>query len=194
MVSAELSKEGSSSQRKYTCDVHARRRMSRRVCSHGIPLRDICDECMERIYDNRPRCPHFFHEGHCARCLRQCEHGNGKETCRQCNRCPHNEYKKLCKYCNKWTCEVDGCLYKGHRFCSKASLKHHTSRICPSQAPVFVDGQWVKAGKVFVDGQWVKAGNSSQHSQESVAETPVPVRVLDPMFRFIRKATAHKTG
>ena len=180
MVLAELPKEGSSSQRKYTCDVHARRRM-RRVCRHGIPLQNMCDECMERIYDNRPRCRHGCLEGHCARCLRQCEHGNGKETCRQCNRCPHNEYKKLCKYCNKWTCEVDGCLYKGHRFCSKASLKHHTSRICPFQ------------NKVLVEGRWVKAGNSQQ-SQGSVAETPPSVSVPDPMFRFIRRATVHKTG
>ena len=164
MVSAELSKEGSSSQRKYTCDVHARRRM-KHVCRHGIPLATLCDESMEQIYDKRPRCRHGCLEGHCARCLRQCEHGNGKETCRQCkcNQCVHNVYKKLCNWCNHWTCHVDGCSYRGHRFCSKASLKHHTTRICPSKVPVLVDGQWTTSGR----------SSSSQHSPES-AESPVP--------------------
>ncbi len=183
MVPAELSTESSISQRKYTCDVHARRKMSGRVkrCSHGNSMLH-CAECFNRIYDNRPRCPHGCIEGTCAKCLRQCEHGHRKESCRQCNRCPHNDYKKLCKYCNKWTCEVDGCLYKGHRFCSKASLKLHTSRLCPFQ------------NTVLVEGRWIGAGNSSQQSQGGVAETPPSVSVPDPMFRFIRRATVHKTG
>ena len=182
MVCAELSKEGSSSQRKYTCDVHARRRMSeapppratqkRLQCQHGR-RKDQCPQCNG--------CQHGRRKGRCSQC-NGCQHGHLKDACRQCNGCPHGRRKNFCKDCNHYTCQVDGCLYKGHRFCSKYSLKHHTSRICPSQT------------LVFVDGQWVKAGNSSQHSQESVAETPVPVRVPDPMFRFIRKATVHKTG
>ena len=27
--------------------------------------------------------------------------------------------------------QVDGCVYKGHRFCSKFSLEHHTLFKCP---------------------------------------------------------------
>ena len=165
MASAELSKEGSSSQRKFTCDVHARRNM-KQICAHGACFRRVgqfmCNKCFEDLRnDTRPRCRHAFVEGHCPRCLKQCEHGNGKLTCRQCksNRCEHNVYKKLCNWCNHWTCHVDGCSYRGHRFCSKASLKHHTTRICPSKVPVLVDGRWTTSGR--------NSSSSSQHTPES---------------------------
>ena len=174
-MSAELSKEGSSSQRKYTCDVHARRRM-KQMCAHGAcfgrPF--FCGKCLEeRMNDKRPRCRHGCVERHCATCLRQCEHGNGRDTCRQCkgNQCVHNVYKKLCNWCNHWTCHVDGCSYRGHRFCSKASLKHHTTRICPSTVLVLVDGQWTRSGRN-------SSSSSSQHSPES-AELPVPAPQTD---------------
>ena len=172
-MSAELSKEGSSSQRKYTCDVHARRRM-KQICAHGACFlgRPLCNKCFEeRMNDKRPRCRHGRVEGQCTPCATQCEHGNGKLTCRQCksNRCEHNVYKKLCNWCNHWTCHVDGCSYRGHRFCSKASLKHHTTRICPSKVPVLVDGRWTTSGR---------NSSSSQHSPES-AESSVPAPQTD---------------
>ena len=177
MGSAELSKEGSSSQRKFTCDVHSRRNM-KQICAHGACFRVVgkfmCNKCYEDLRnDKRPQCQHGRVEGSCTPCSTQCEHGNGKLTCRQCkgNRCEHNVYKKLCNWCNHWTCHVDGCSYRGHRFCSKASLKHHTTRICPSNTLVLVDGQWTRSGRNI-------SSSSSQHSPES-AESSVPAPQMD---------------
>ena len=174
MASAELSKEGSSSQRTYTCDVHARRRM-KQICAHGAYFsgQPLCNKCFEeRMNDKRPRCRHGCVEGRCTRCLGQCEPGIGELTSRQCksNQCVHNMYKTTCKWCNDWMCRVDGCSYRGHRFCSKSSLKHHTTRICPSKTPVLVDGRWTTSGR--------NSSSSSQHSPES-AESSVPAPQTD---------------
>ena len=78
-----------------------------------------------------PACKHRNRRDRCLRCSKLCEHDRGKASCPICNRCDHNQHKKLCKYCNNWTCNVEGCLDKGHRFCSKGSLKHHTMCRCP---------------------------------------------------------------
>ena len=77
-------------------------------------------------------CKHFDRRDQCLRCSKLCEHDNGKASCLICNRCIHMQHQKLCKLCNNWTCNVEGCLDKGRRFCSKQSLKHHTTHRCPN--------------------------------------------------------------
>ena len=101
-----------------------------RACKHGN-CRFNCTQC--RMNADLPRCPHGRIEERCPKCLSQCQHRRSKDGCPECNRCPHGQHVKRCKYCNHWTCQVDGCLYKGHRFCSKSSLKHHTRFICPQK-------------------------------------------------------------
>ena len=80
----------------------------------------------------RPRCHHLRRIDECAQCS-GCQHGRAKYACPQCNGCQHGRRKGFCRDCNHYTCQVDGCLYKGHRFCSKYSLKHHTRFICPQK-------------------------------------------------------------
>ena len=98
------------------------------------PLRDG----MTTRYNNDadytyPRCRHGREKERCSKCLSQCEHGRGKVGCPTCNRCVHNQHKRLCRYCNNWTCQVDGCRYKGHHFCSKSALKNDTQSSCPTR-------------------------------------------------------------
>ena len=111
-------------------DIPARRKMSVVLprCQNGNCKFD-CTQC--RMSADLPRCPHDSIKERCPKCLSQCQHRRRKDVCPECNRCPHGQHKKLCKYCNHWTCQVDGCVYKGHRFCSKYSLKHHTLFKCP---------------------------------------------------------------
>ena len=104
---------------------------SDRLCDDRVP-----NYGMITYYSNDgeytvPACQHFSSKDRCLRCRNLCEHGRGKASCPTCNRCVHNQHRKLCKYCNNWRCNAEGCLDKGRLFCSKASLKHHTSCRCP---------------------------------------------------------------
>ncbi len=123
--------------------VTKRRRRGGRMC--GPSPYDIDRLCDDRVpnygvityYSNDgneytvPPCKHGSSKDRCLRCRNLCEHDRGKASCLTCNRCDHNQHRKLCKYCNHWTCNVEGCLDKGHRLCSKGSLKHHTMCRCP---------------------------------------------------------------
>ena len=85
---------------------------------------EVPDYGMITIYHNDdpdndytvPACKHRDRRDQCLRCSKLCKHGCGKVGC---------------KLCNDWTCNVEGCLDKGRRFCSKNSLKHHTMHRCP---------------------------------------------------------------
>ena len=114
----------------------------RRRCVSDSPCRDVqttsLRDGMITSHNNDadyayPRCRHGRMKEHCSKCLSQCEHGRGKVGCPTCNRCVHNQHKRLCRYCNNWTCQVDGCRYKGHHFCSKSALKNHTQSWCPTR-------------------------------------------------------------
>ena len=72
----------------------------------------------------------------------QCQHNRRKDHCPVCNGCPHGRRKRACGDCNNHTCEVDGCLDKGHRFSTKSSLKHHTSFVCPRRDYTRWDPLW----------------------------------------------------
>ena len=116
-----------------------------RKTSDSGPRDSMCDEEMPTygmitIYHKDashknytvPACKHGNRKDRCLRCSKLCEHGRGKVGCPKCNRCVHNQHKRLCKYCNDWTCNADGCRYKGHHFCSKSALKNHTQSYCPT--------------------------------------------------------------
>ena len=124
-------------------------RKRRRRCVSDSPCRDVqttsLRDGMITRYNNDedytyPRCRHGSSKERCSKCLSQCEHGRGKVGCPTCNRCVHNQRKRLCRYCNNWTCQVDGCRYKGHHFCSKSALKNHTQSYCPT--PPIVPPMW----------------------------------------------------
>ena len=72
----------------------------------------------------------------------QCQHNRRKDHCPVCKGCPHGRRKRACGDCNNHTCEVDGCLDKGHRFSTKSSLKHHTSFVCPRRDYTRWDPLW----------------------------------------------------
>ncbi len=90
-------------------------------CQHDR-RRDKCPICNA--------CQHSCLEFSCSIC-NGCQHGRRKYQCRICNGCPHNRRKGFCRDCNHYTRQVDGCVYKGHRFTSKYALKQHTSLKCP---------------------------------------------------------------
>ena len=66
---------------------------------------------------------------------KKCPHGREKARCRDCGGgsiCIHNrEKKKHCATCNYYTCYGCSCVYKGHRFSSKAASKQHMLLKCP---------------------------------------------------------------
>ena len=124
-------KISASTQIQYICDVHARRNMSEAPPPRATQKRLQCQH--DRRKDNCPQCngcQHGRRKDRCPQC-KGCQHGRLKYNCPQCNGCSHGRQKGRCGECGHYTCQVEGCLYKGHRFCSKYSLKHHTSFICP---------------------------------------------------------------
>ena len=94
---------------------------------------EVPDYGMITIYHNDdpdndytvPACKHRDRRDQCLRCSKLCKHGRGKVGC---------------KLCNDWTCNVEGCLDKGRRFCSKNSLKHHTTHRCRGRVLCRISG------------------------------------------------------
>ena len=139
---------------------------------------EVPDYGMITIYHNDdpdndytvPACKHRDRRDQCLRCSKLCKHDNGKASCLICHRCVHMQHQKLCKLCNNWTCNVEGCLDKGRRFCSKQSLKHHTTHRCPN-TPYMTWGGRVPShlnGPEFLRQSTANRSESSAASESNV--------------------------
>ena len=124
---------------------------------------EVPDYGMITIYHNDdpdndytvPACKHRDRRDQCLRCSKLCKHGRGKVGC---------------KLCNDWTCNVEGCLDKGRRFCSKNSLKHHTTHRCPN-TPYMTWGGRVPShlnGPEFLRQSTANRSESSAASESNV--------------------------
>ena len=102
----------------------------------------------------------------------QCQHNRRKDHCPVCNGCPHGRRKRACGDCNNHTCEVDGCLDKGHRFSTKSSLKHHPSFVCPRRCYTRWDPLWSQIGYRSKTNGEPLIGEAYVYSRKFVAEVP----------------------
>ena len=125
IVSAQLSKEVSvSTKQPFFPVIFARLRVQPGQCPWRA-LRIVSGANMSEVPRDTKKCP----RNHGKR--KHCQHGRREDACPICNGCPHGRRKGFCRDCNHYTCQVDGCVYQGHRFSSKYALKQHTLLKCP---------------------------------------------------------------